>query len=158
MCPINTTWCHPLNYNLEGSELKCFLENSLEQPQSYRQSVHSVLSAFLVFLHVIPLWSTSRTLFCWSSTPNPPTSKVRFTHSMPFPCRAHAFPLPCRAAKVLECVVHIWFTQCGRVWVTLAMPRPCLALTMPFFSRPRHSTTVERRPYCAVALRKTAWS
>jgi len=26
------------------------------------------------------------------------------------------------------------------------MPRPCPALTMPFFSRPRHSTAVERRP------------
>jgi hypothetical protein len=61
-------------------------------------------------------------------------------------CRAHAVPLPCRAAKGLECVFTIWFTQCGRVWFTLAMPRPCHALTMPFFSRPRHSTAVERRP------------
>ena len=26
------------------------------------------------------------------------------------------------------------------------MPRPCPALTTPFFSRPRHSTAVERRP------------
>jgi hypothetical protein len=26
------------------------------------------------------------------------------------------------------------------------MPRPCHALTMPFFSRPRHSTAFERRP------------
>ena len=61
-------------------------------------------------------------------------------------CRAHAIPLPCRAAKCLECVFPIWFTQCGRVWFTLAMPRPCPALTMSFFSRPRHSTAVERRP------------
>ena len=61
-------------------------------------------------------------------------------------CSAHAVPLPCRAAKDLECVFPIWFTQCGRVWFTLAMPRPCHALTMPFFSRPRHSTAVERRP------------
>ena len=60
-------------------------------------------------------------------------------------CRAHAVPLPCRAAKDLECVFPIWFTQCGRVWFTLAMPCPCHALTMPFFSRPRHSTAVERR-------------
>ena len=37
-------------------------------------------------------------------------------------CRAHAIPLPCRAAKRLECVFPIWFTQCGRVWFTLAMP------------------------------------
>jgi hypothetical protein len=60
-------------------------------------------------------------------------------------CRAHAVPLPCRAAKGLQCVFPIWFTQCGRVWFTLAMPRPCYALTMPFFSRPRHSMAVERR-------------
>ena len=63
-------------------------------------------------------------------------------------CRAHAAPMPfpCRAAKGFECVFPIWFTQCGRVWFTLAMPRPCHAMTMPFFSRPRHSTAVERRP------------
>ena len=74
--------------------------------------------------------------------------KGRFTHSMPFPC--HAVPLwvwnvsypfdlhsaavsdshlPCRAANGLECVFSIWFTKCGRVWFTLAMP---------FFSRPQH--------------------
>jgi hypothetical protein len=35
---------------------------------------------------------------------------------MPFPCRAHAVPQPCSAAKGLECVFPIWFTQCGRVW------------------------------------------
>jgi hypothetical protein len=40
-------------------------------------------------------------------------------------CRAHAVPLPCRAAKGLECVFPSWFTQCGRVWFTLAIPRPC---------------------------------
>jgi hypothetical protein len=61
-------------------------------------------------------------------------------------CRAHAVPLPCRAARGLECVFPIWFTQCGRVWFTLAMPRPWHALTMSFSSRPRHSTAVERRP------------
>jgi len=61
-------------------------------------------------------------------------------------CLAHAVPLPCRAAEGLECVFPIWFTQCGRVWFTLAMPCPCHALTMQFFSRPRHSTAVERRP------------
>jgi len=61
-------------------------------------------------------------------------------------CRAHAVLLPCHAGKGLECVFPIWFTQCGRVWFTLAMPRPCHALIMPFFSRPRQSTAVERRP------------
>ena len=77
---------------------------------------------------------------------------------MPCPCRAHIVPLPCRAAKDLECIFPIWFTQCGRVWFTLVMPCPCHAPTMPFFSRPQHSTVVERRPCCAVALRRTAWS
>jgi hypothetical protein len=61
-------------------------------------------------------------------------------------CRAHAVPMPYRGAEGLECVFPIWLTQCGRVWFTLAMPRPCHALTMPFFSRPWHSTAVERRP------------
>ena len=50
------------------------------------------------------------------------TIKGRFTHSMPFPRRTHAVPLPCRAAKGLECVFPIWFTQCGSVWFTRAMP------------------------------------
>jgi len=54
--------------------------------------------------------------------------------------------MPCRAAKGLECVFPIWFTQCGRVWFTLVMPCPCHALTMPFFSRPRQNTAVERWP------------
>jgi len=34
---------------------------------------------------------------------------------------------------------------------------PCHALTMPFFSRPWHSTAISQRPCCAVALRRTAW-
>jgi hypothetical protein len=33
--------------------------------------------------------------------------------------------IACRAAKGFECVFPIWFSQCGRVWFTLAMPRPC---------------------------------
>ena len=77
---------------------------------------------------------------------------------MPFPCRAHVVPLPCRAPKGLECVFPIWFTQWGRARFTLAMPCPCHAPTMPFFSRPQHSTAVSRRPCCAVALRRTARS
>jgi len=55
-------------------------------------------------------------------------------------CRAHAVPLPCRAAKGLKCLSHLIYT----VW-------PCVihtshAAPMPFFSRPRHSTAVERWP------------
>ena len=75
-------------------------------------------------------------------------SVIRFKADSPIACRAHAVPLPCRAAKGLECVFPIWFRQCGRVWFTLAMPPPCHAVTMPFFSRPRHSTALERRPVC----------
>jgi hypothetical protein len=49
-------------------------------------------------------------------------SKGQFTHTMPFPCLAHAVPLPCRATKGLDCVFPIWFTQCGHVWFTRAVP------------------------------------
>ena len=66
-------------------------------------------------------------------------------------CRANAFPLPCRAAKGIECVFLIWFTQCGRVWFTLAMPCPCR------YSQ-GHSTARLSRDSRAVALRRTAWS
>ena len=68
-------------------------------------------------------------------------------------CRALAAPLPCRAAKGLECVFPIRFTQCGPVWFTLAMTCPCHVPTMPFFSRPKHNTTVTRWPCCAVLCR-----
>jgi hypothetical protein len=47
----------------------------------------------------------------------------------------HAVPLPCRAPKGLYCVFPIWFTQCGRVWFTHAMPPPCRSHTMPFWKR-----------------------
>ena len=63
-------------------------------------------------------------------------SKDRFTHSMPFPCRAHAVPLPCHAAKCLECVFPIWFTQCGRVWFTRAMP--CFYHAVLLKATPQH--------------------
>jgi hypothetical protein len=56
---------------------------------------------------------------------------------MPCPCVTHAVSLTCRAAKGLECVLPIGFTQCGSVWFTLAMPCPCHAPTMPF-SKPQH--------------------
>jgi len=47
------------------------------------------------------------------------------------------------------CLSHLIYTERPcliHTCHTMAMPRPCLALTIPFFSRPRHSTTVERRP------------
>ena len=89
------------------------------------------------------------------------STKGRFTHSMPFPCRAPAIPLPCRAAKGLEFVFHIWFTQCGRVWFTLAMPRPCHALTMPFFSRPHYVNQMGKTHSKLLAARhgrRTTWA
>jgi hypothetical protein len=70
------------------------------------------------------------------------TIKGGFTHSKPRPCRSPCHAVPLRVYNVFP----IWFTQCGRVWFTLSMPRPCSALTMPLFSRRRHSTAVETRP------------
>ena len=54
----------------------------------------------------------------------------------------HAVPLPCRAAKGLECVFPIRFTvrPCP-IHTCYAAPMP--SPTMPLFSRPRHSTSVE---------------
>ena len=62
-------------------------------------------------------------------------------------CRAHAVSLPCRA-KGLECLSHLIYRVRPCLIHTchaMPMPRPCHALTMPFFSRPRYSTAVERR-------------
>jgi len=95
----------------------------------------SVLFKFPLFIRFVP----SFRFFRW-------VTKVSLKADSHIACRAHAVPLPCRAGKGLECVFPIWFTQCGRIWFTLAMPRPCHALTLPFFSSPRHSTAVERRP------------
>ena len=69
----------------------------------------------------LPQMLPLRSFFCLPSS----TVKGRLTYSMPCPCRTHAIPLPCRAAKGLECVFPLWFTQCSRVWFTLAMLRPC---------------------------------
>jgi hypothetical protein len=52
-------------------------------------------------------------------------------------CRAHAVPLQCRAAKGLECVFPIWFTQCGRVWFTF------------------HIFMNQTRPHCVNQMGKT---
>jgi len=61
-------------------------------------------------------------------------------------CRSPAMP----CSYGFRIIFPIRFTQCGRVWFTLGMPCPCHAPTKPFFSRPRHSTAVSRRPCCAV--------
>jgi hypothetical protein len=47
------------------------------------------------------------------------------------------------------CLSHLIYTARPCLIHTchaMPMPRPCHALTMPFFSRPRHSTAVGRRP------------
>ena len=56
-------------------------------------------------------------------------------------CRSHAVPLPCRAAKGLECVFPIWFTECGRAWFTLAMPCPCQAVLLKVTAQHGHLST-----------------
>jgi hypothetical protein len=62
----------------------------------------------------------------------------RFTH---IACRAHAVPLPCRAANGLERVLPIWFTQCGRVWFTLAMPCSVHAVLLKATAQHGHLST-----------------
>ena len=46
--------------------------------------------------------------------------------------------LPHLIYTVRPCLIHTCHA--------LPMPCPCHSLTMPFFSRPRHSTAIERRP------------
>ena len=62
-------------------------------------------------------------------------------------CPCHSSAMPCRAANGLERVFPTWFTQCGRVWFTLAMPCPCHAHVMlwPCCSS-QGSMAVERWP------------
>jgi hypothetical protein len=78
-------------------------------------------------------------------------------------CRAHAVPLPCRAAKSLECVFPIWFTQCGRVWFikmwSVNQTRPhCVnqmgkAHSKSLAARHGRGTAWARRAMCESALR-----
>ena len=57
------------------------------------------------------------------------------------------------------CLSHLIYTvRPCLIHTCHAMPCPCHAPTTPFFSRPQHSAAVSRRPRCAVALRRTAWS
>jgi hypothetical protein len=56
--------------------------------------------------------------------------------------------MPCRLGFRI-CISHLIYTlrPCLiHICDAMPMPRPCHALNMPFFSRPRHSTAVERRP------------
>jgi hypothetical protein len=54
--------------------------------------------------------------------------------------------MPCRE-EFRMCLSHLIYTvRPCLIHTCHAMPRPCPALTMPFSSRPRRSTAVERRP------------
>jgi hypothetical protein len=69
----------------------------------------------------------------------------------------YAVPMsrPCRADKGLYCIFSIWFTKCGRVWFTHAIPRPCHAMTMPFWKRLLKATKqrgMEMAWHCELAL------
>jgi hypothetical protein len=93
----------------------------------------------------------------------PPCSKflpVHLSHTDPpfwryvkaishIPCHALAVPLPCRAAEGLDFAFPIWFTQCGCVWFTYAMPRLCRSESD--FSRPRHSAAWAWHGMCELA-------
>jgi hypothetical protein len=62
---------------------------------------------------------------------------LHINRDIPLKANSH---IPCRSAKGLDCVFPSWFTQCGRVWFTHAMPFPCHATTMPFWKRPLKAT------------------
>jgi hypothetical protein len=65
---------------------------------------------------------------------------------MPRPCRSPA--MSCREGFRM-CLFHLIYTVRPCLIHTcraMPTPRPCHALTMPFFSRPRHSMVVEKRP------------
>jgi len=81
---------------------------------------------------------------------------------MPCPCRPHAVPLPCRAAKGLDWVFPIWFTQCERVWFTHSMPCPCCASTTPFWKRllkatAQHGMGTAWHVWINIGRREKAW-
>jgi hypothetical protein len=88
---------------------------------------------------------SSKWSVCELGWKGPPTDHLRLIHTY------HAVPMsrPCRAAKCLDCVIPIWFTQCGRVWFTHAMPQPCRSESD--FSRPRHSAAWEYHGMCESA-------
>jgi hypothetical protein len=89
-------------------------------------------------------------------TPTPPMATI-FLNTIKadshIACRAHAVPLPCRAAKGLECVFPIWFTQCGRVWLTLHI---FMNQTRPH--RVNQMRKTHSKPLAARHGRGTAWA
>jgi hypothetical protein len=73
-----------------------------------------------------------------------PLRPIHTQHAAPMPFPCHAVPLRVRMClshllhTVRPCLIHVCHA--------MPIPRQCHALTMPFFSRPRHSMAVERRP------------
>ena len=96
-----------------------------------------------VYIGYIYIYIHIYTLYCFFHTY---VSRGRVTHSMPCTCRSRA--MPCRYGFRM-CLSHLIYTVRPCLIHTchaMPMPCPCHVLTMPFFSRPRHSTAVQRRP------------
>ena len=65
-------------------------------------------------------------------------------------------PFPCHAVPLKVCNISSQFDLHSAVVSDSHLP--CHAILRPCLSSQGHSTAVERRPCCAVALRRTAWS
>jgi len=76
----------------------------------------------------------------------PIASKGRFTHSMLCLCRVPAMPCRLGFRMCLSHLIHTVRPCLIHTCHAMSMLCPCHALTMPFFSRPQHSTAVKRRP------------
>jgi hypothetical protein len=112
-------------------------------------------------LNRVELWSlTQRSLMSHKHFVRANT-RLRLKANSHMPCRS--MQRPCRDAKGSDCVCLILITQCGRVWVTHAMPRaavfdshmPCRAHALPRpcrsesdFSSPRHGGAWARHDIC----------
>jgi hypothetical protein len=94
-----------------------------------------------MFTYINKIWD--RDIICYLfilySNPSPASlfRQIQFQAKLRLIDTYHAVPLQrqCLAAKSLDCVFPIWFTQYDRVWYSHAMPRPCHATTMPFWKR-----------------------
>ena len=137
----STLWCIPADSYLSDTETlrsyKQYLKKTRFLP--HRQFTVSITKTErqILFREIIAAYCESNTEhisgLCWQNAGG-------FKADSHIACRAHAVPLPCRAAKGLECVFPIWFTQCGRVWFTLSMPCCAHAMLWPCPSSQGHGT------------------
>ena len=108
--------------------------------------------------YIIPLLSCTmaclRILVVYSVYPSKYVTIKTDSH---IACRAHTFSLQCRAAKGLECVFPISFTQCGRVWFTLAMPCSDHAILLKATARPSLGGRAVMWPWEEWHGRSMAW-